>query len=319
MENRKHHPAIFNIQHCCTQDGPGLRSVVFVKGCPLRCQWCQNPESWNIQPEIGFKADKCISCGECKKICETGAMIKPGQKNNEKCSGCGRCLEICPSGAMVRFGEFMSQTELAEKLSPEFPFFRKTGGGVTFSGGEAGLFPEFISETASILKSERIHTAIETCGLWACQNGSDSFNKLILNIDLILFDIKLFDDWEHKKYCGSSNLTIKDRFSYLSDLSLKGEAPKLWPRLPLIPGVTDTCHNIAGWTGFLDKLGINRISLVPYHELGNSKRKWMSPDSSASSPAPLFPEATQDNNERVRNLFESSGIEAFFPGLEVFE
>ncbi|WP_051283924.1 glycyl-radical enzyme activating protein [Desulforegula conservatrix] len=319
MQNNLKTPAIFNIQHCCTQDGPGLRSIVFVKGCPLRCQWCQNPESWMSEPEIGFKADKCLGCGQCVKLCPSGSISKPGQKTNEKCSGCGICSDVCPSGAIVKFGEYLSPKELVAKLAPEFPYFRRTGGGVTFSGGEAGLYSEFIAETASLLKSQGIHTAMETCGLWACKNGSDIFNGMVSNLDMILFDIKLFDDEAHRKYCGSSNISIKDRFILLSDLENKGDGPMLWPRLPLIPGVTDSCANIAGWAGFLEACGINRISIVPYHELGNSKRKWMNPESSASTEAPVFTEVTEENIERVKDLFESSGIEAYLPGFEVFE
>lgn len=235
MQNNLKTPAIFNIQHCCTQDGPGLRSVVFVKGCPLRCQWCQNPESWISEPEIGFKADKCLGCGQCLKFCPSGAISKPGQKNNEKCSGC-RCSEICPSGAIVKFGEYLSPKELAKKLAPEFPYFRRTGGGVTFSGGEAGLYPEFIAETASLLKSEGIHTAMETCGLWACKNGSDIFNGgMLSNLDMILFDIKLFDDEAHRKYCGSLNITIKDRFILLADYAIEKAARCSGPDCLLFP------------------------------------------------------------------------------------
>lgn len=219
----------------------------------------------------------------------------------------------------MKFGEYLSPKELVAKLAPEFPYFRRTGGGVTFSGGEAGLYSEFIAETASLLKSQGIHTAMETCGLWACKNGSDIFNGMVSNLDMILFDIKLFDDEAHRKYCGSSNISIKDRFILLSDLENKGDGPMLWPRLPLIPGVTDSCANIAGWAGFLEACGINRISIVPYHELGNSKRKWMNPESSASTEAPVFTEVTEENIERVKDLFESSGIEAYLPGFEVFE
>jgi len=142
---------------------------------------------------------------------------------------------------------------------------------------------------------------------------------MVSNLDMILFDIKLFDDVEHRKYCGSSNITIKDRFILLADSAIRGDGPMLWPRLPLIPGVTDTYANIAGWAGFLEDCGINRLSIVPYHGLGNSKRKWMNPGSSASCAAPVFPEATEDNIERVKDLFESSDIDAYLPGLEVFD
>lgn len=316
MHDNPGSPSVFSIQHCCTQDGPGLRSVVFVKGCPLRCKWCQNPESWNPLPENGFKKEKCTGCGECVKSCSNGAMLRPGLRISEKCSGCGICSDICPSLALVRFGRYISPAELVSDLYPEFSFFKGTGGGVTFSGGEAGLYPDFISETAEILKSHCIGTAMETCGIWACKKDSASFYRLISSLDLILFDIKLFDDYKHRQFCGSSNVAIKDRLAFLAHLRDIDAGPAIWPRMPLVPGVTDNEDNIRGWADFLLTCGLTAMSIVPYHDLGVSKIRWLNSLENLSDQKFIEPDEYLIN--KAAGIFESYGIKTFLPGLEKY-
>ncbi len=169
VEDQKHgsRGIITNIQRLCTHDGPGSRTTVFFKGCPLRCVWCHNPETQNASLETGWNQGKCIGCLECLKACPSGALalLEDGtiKKNLHRCTNCGKCADICPAKAMVRYGRSISVADLALELEKDQDFFRATGGGVTLSGGEPLCQPEFAAQTASILKKDGIHVALDTC------------------------------------------------------------------------------------------------------------------------------------------------------------
>ncbi|NOY69634.1 MAG: glycyl-radical enzyme activating protein [Deltaproteobacteria bacterium] len=300
-------PAVFSIQHFCLHDGPGVRSIVFLKGCPLRCAWCQNPESWKASPDIAFKAHLCIDCKTCVNACPQDAIAAPGVRDVHKCDLCFTCVENCPSGAMTCFGKYYTPESLMEELRPEFPFFGNTGGGVTFSGGEPTLFSGFVADLANRLHEEEIHTALETCGYFDPQKDI----RFLSDIDLVLFDIKLYDEAEHSKYCGKSNTDIKKNLTRLAALSFSGTGPGIWPRLPLIPSITDTHENLTGWAEFLNNIGISFLTLVPYHNMGGPKRQWLNLPS-----APEFPTLTDESLRASINLLRENGISCFAPGEE---
>jgi glycyl-radical enzyme activating protein len=307
---------VFAIQHFCLQDGPGIRSLVFFKGCPLRCAWCQNPESWQPQPQIGFKAHLCMGCGQCIQACTQGALAVPGHADPERCRGCFACVQSCPSGAHVRFGEPMSAADLLKALEPEFPLYQESGGGVTLSGGEPTMHAELCGELASLLRSWGVHTALSTCGFFSFPDSApDSpLAGLLQVVDLILFDLKLWNAENHAVWCRGDNRGIKDNYRRLSEAYRRGAGPPVHPRLPLVPGITDTEENLKGWAGFLHETGCRRLTLVPYHHLGEAKRAWLN-----MAPGLDIAEISDAVQAGAADLLRRAGIDACAPGAEMWE
>ncbi len=310
LEANEDTPLVFAVQHFCLHDGPGTRSIVFFKGCPLRCSWCQNPESWRREAELAHKEHLCASCESCVKACPTGAMTEPGKWDPARCDLCMKCVDACPTTSLVSFGVRHSTEALFAQLRPEYDLYRRSGGGVTFSGGEATLFADYITHLARRLQSDGIHVAIETCGLFKLE----SVDALLSVTDLLLFDIKLFSDSEHRRFCGAGVTKIKANLKTLVERARRKEGPALWPRLPVIPGVTDTLANLEGWAGFLSELGVNALTLVPYHALGSSKRLWLPRAPAAPALEPLSDRAL----ERCHEVFAARSIRCFAPGDEPF-
>ncbi len=296
-------PRVFSIQHFCLHDGPGIRSVVFFKGCPLRCAWCQNPESWSPGPEVAFRQSLCISCGRCAAACPMGGGTRAVYRDPALCRKCLRCVDACPSGALTGLGAPATVDGLVRGLSSEFPLHRDSGGGVTLSGGEPGLYPEFCAALAKSLHVKKISIAMETSGM--VQPGA--LKLLLREIDLMLFDIKLFSDREHRGRCGAGNDTIKKN---LMDCARSGGA-KLWPRMPLVPGVTGARQNVLSWAGLLRGNGIRAVTVVPYHRMGNDKRLWL-----GMEPAPEFAVPTEGDIWAAMEIFRKRGVAPFLPGEE---
>lgn len=305
MESAK--PLIFSIQHFCLHDGPGIRSLIFFKGCPLRCIWCQNIESWKQEPEIAFKAHLCINCGRCVEKCPEHAFSEVGKRNSRFCRYCFTCTDNCPSGALTRFGVSRSVEDLMEELRPEFSLFKTSGGGVTFTGGEPTLYPEFASTLARNLRAEGIDVALETCGLFNLEKSK----PLLLELNLVFFDIKIFDDAQHKKLCGTGNAEIKNNFKYLLDDWRRNKGPFIWPRLPIVPEITDGHKNINGWAGFLRELGLTFLTIVPYHPMGANKRRWL-----GLPPTRELRIHTEEELQSIKQLFFYEGIKVYKPGEE---
>jgi pyruvate formate lyase activating enzyme len=300
-------PLIISLQHFCLHDGPGIRSLVFFKGCPLRCLWCQNIESWKAEAEIAFKAHLCINCGKCVEKCPENALPEVGKRNEELCRYCFTCTDSCPSGAMTRFGVSLSVEEIVEKLRPEFSLFRTSGGGVTFTGGEPTLYPEFTVRLSKSLRAEGIDVALETCGFF----NMEKLQPLFRELQLVLFDIKVFDESQHRRLCGQESTEIKQNLKSLVKAWNRKEGPIIWPRLPLIPGMTDGHDNIKNWAGFLRELGIPFLTIVPYHPMGANKRRWLG--------LPAIPELrvpTDAEIKKIEQLFSDEGIKIYKPGEE---
>jgi pyruvate formate lyase activating enzyme len=321
-------PQVFAIQHFCVHDGPGIRSVVFFKGCPLRCSWCQNPESWALEAELGHKRRQCIGCGTCVATCQAGAMTAPGEWSREACTNCFRCVAACPSGALTRFGEPRAAADVHAELAKEFALYRQSGGGVTFSGGEASLFPEYIVSLLGPLRASGIHVAMETCGLFRLRNSQPldelladgdawgAFSSQVLwqaigGLDLVLFDLKLMDRARHREHCGTDAVHIHDNFQLLAALARAGLGPQLWPRLPLVPGITDDEDNVRAVARFVRATGLDAITLLPYHNLGVEKFDWLRQP--AAFDAPMLPE---ERLLQARRIVEDEGLRCYESGEE---
>lgn len=284
-------PLIIDIKGNSLDDGPGIRSVIFFKGCPLSCVWCHNPESRHPLAELSFDPQKCISCGSCIEKCQMGALSRDNIffVDRKKCTICFECATECPTGALSRIGQKMTQEEIIEKVLKDKPFFDSSGGGVTISGGEPTLHMDFLSGLLKSLKESGIHTLIETCGYF----DFDEFKATVLPYtDMIYMDIKLLNPEQHKRYCGVDNAHILENFIRLHELSIQGGF-EIIPRTPLIPGITDTEENLDAIASFLKSNQVKEIRLLPNnpawhekcHPLGISDRfmedsplrKWLPP------------------------------------------
>jgi pyruvate formate lyase activating enzyme len=264
-------PLILDIKGNSLDDGPGIRSVIFFKGCPLSCVWCHNPESKKPGTEISFDGNDCVACDTCINLCPKGALSRnnPFFIDRDRCDLCFACVENCPSGALAQVGRKLSIDEIAAQVKNDIPFFKTSGGGVTLSGGEPTLFMNFLAELLQRLKAEGIHVLLETCGLFKL----DVFVEHILpHTDMIYYDIKLIDPDQHKLHCGVSNETILENFIQLNKISAQGEF-KILPRTPLIPGITATKENLIGIAAFLKKQEIKTTHLMAYNPLWFDKNK----------------------------------------------
>lgn len=260
---------ILEIKGNSLDDGPGIRTVVFFKGCPLDCVWCHNPESKAFHSELSYAPDVCVGCGACIDACPTGALSvqNPSFVDRKACTLCFLCTEVCPSGALSRVGIPMGVDEVMGRILPDAPFFKNSGGGVTLSGGEPTLQMEYASRLLAALKGHGIHTLVETCGLFDLAR----FTKTVLPwTDVVYYDIKIFDTASHERFCGVGNRTILSNFASLSGLRGPGGFDLL-ARVPLVPGITDTESNLKDIAAFLAGLGHTRCALLPYNPLWGEK------------------------------------------------
>jgi pyruvate formate lyase activating enzyme len=253
-------PMIFDVRRGSTEDGPGIRTAVFFKGCNLRCVWCHNPESIDPNEEIGFYVQNCIACSDCEKACPFSAcrVEDPLRINRDLCNGCGACADICPAKALRRIGRSYAPEELMERLLMDEPFYRASGGGVTLSGGEPTLHMEYAGEILRRLKQQAVHTTIETNGFFAW----DRFRDTILpHVDLIMMDVKLVDPVKHRAYTGVSNEVIIENLRRLA----REHPSRLLARVPLIPGFTATTENLGEIAALFQSLGLESRALLPYN------------------------------------------------------
>lgn len=255
---------VFDVQRFSIHDGPGIRTIVFLKGCPLSCLWCCNPESQEMKPTIMFKADACIHCGRCLTVCKHDAIGagREGLVDRAKCMGCGECANVCPVGALVLKGKTVSVTHLIEELKKDAITFRRSGGGITFSGGEPLVQREFLLEALKACKSQGWHTAIETTGYAPAKVIEEIFPW----VDLVLLDIKCIDDAKHKKNTGVSNDLILKNSILLSQIS-----PTV-VRVPTIPNVNASRDEFSAICAHARRMhGVETIHILPYHTYGENK------------------------------------------------
>ncbi|OHB89161.1 MAG: hypothetical protein A3D89_05935 [Planctomycetes bacterium RIFCSPHIGHO2_02_FULL_52_58] len=256
-------PLIVDVKRHSLEDGPGIRSVVFFKGCPLRCVFCHNYEAQSSEVEIAFSAKDCIKCGRCKEVCPQGAidLELPGRIHRERCIRCGKCASVCPGRGLRLIGSYYSVESLTEILLRDLPFYRHSGGGVTLSGGECTIYPDYLETLLKSLKASGIHVVLETSGYF----DYDVFKqKMLPYIDLIYYDIKIANMEAHRRYIGKPNQKILENFRRL----LREKGVKVHPRTPLVPGITATKENLSAIVDFLCDAGADNVSLLPYNPMG---------------------------------------------------
>ena len=261
---------ITDIQRFCMHDGPGVRTTVFFKGCPLRCVWCHNPETQVNKKELLVYDSKCIGCGSCLD-CEQNVHKFTDERivNRDLCVGCGQCAKNCPTNAIELVGEDITTQELFRQILKDIAFYGDNGG-VTFSGGECMMQVDALEEILKMCKEKGIHTAVDTSGC----TSFESFEKILPYTDLFLYDIKIFDNEKHKKYVGVSNELILNNLKKLFEVGAK-----IWIRIPIIPTVNDSVEEISKIKAFLDECGTpEKIELLPYHPMGESKRTALGQD-----------------------------------------
>ncbi len=256
-------PYLADIKRHSLEDGPGIRSVVFFKGCPLHCDFCHNPEMQRAEVELLLRAERCLACGECVAACPRGAISldQAVRVDRVRCEVCGRCTAACPSSALALVGRRYAIDELVEVLLRDEAYYRRSGGGVTFSGGECTLFPEYLVRLARALKARAVHLVAETCGEF---DGAWFADELLPLLDLVYFDVKLADARAHRRHTGRDNARILANLQLL--LRLAPERTEV--RMPLVPGITATSENLQGVAACLRRLGVRRATLLPYNPLG---------------------------------------------------
>lgn len=301
-------PLIVDIKGNALDDGPGIRTVVFFKGCPLDCLWCHNPESKRPEAELMFDPARCIMCGQCEEACPEKAVAPdPAHKiDREKCVRCFSCATQCPSRALRRIGEAMDAEAVVARIETYTPFYEASGGGVTFSGGEPTLFMAYLSEVARAVHAKKIHTLLETCGWF----DYPRFEKLVLPyVDSIYMDIKFIDAGKHKFYCGRDNNVILDNFLRLQRHASDNPVTLL-PRVPLIPRITDTRENIQEIAAFLSAHGVTAVALLPNNPLWLDKYLHIGGAMDEEVNRRLTAWLSREELEAARLVFRASGIEA---------
>ena len=254
---------IFDIKEFAVHDGPGVRQTVFLKGCPLRCRWCHNPEGLSVQPQLMFSRSSCIRCGKCMEVCPAASKAgKPGGFYPGKdCIACGTCVDVCPMGLRQITGKVMSSGELVAAIRENSDYYAALGGGVTFSGGEPLLQGEFLLEVLEQLPD--LHTAIDT----SAYADSRLFAQAAERLSFLMMDVKLMDPALHKKYTGVDNGIILDNLRFLC----RGSKPFVI-RIPLIPGVNDSRENLEATAAFLSgAASLLRVEILPYHKTAGAK------------------------------------------------
>lgn len=294
---------VFNIQKFSLHDGPGVRTNVFLKGCPLRCKWCANPESQLMKPQVLYHAKDCARCGKCAASCPEGAVSLDGAGNVRvdfaKCRGCLTCVRGCPSRALTCEGEAMTVEEVLAVCMQDVDFYEESGGGVTLSGGEALAQPEFAKALLEALKARGVHTAIETTGFAA----PEVFDGVTACADLLLFDMKHWDGEKHREGTGVDNALILENMR--RSLAVGKE---VLPRLPVIPGYNDSLEDAAGFVRCLREAGAERVQLLPFHPFGENKYALLG----RTYEYQAVPALRKEDLEGFRRVFLDAGVDAFF-------
>jgi len=290
---------IFDIQRFAIYDGPGIRTLVFLKGCPLRCWWCQNPEGLSRKPQLAYYEQLCQHCHLCAEICPTGAIKITTEDihiiDRRKCNLCGKCYSVCPTGALKLIGREITVDELIKEIKRDAMFYDSSGGGVTFSGGEPLYQPDFLLQCLKECQEYGIHTALETSGY----ADKTTFRKISNFVDLFLFDIKIINEEKHKYYTGVSNKPILENLKFLVK---SGRGEDVIIRFPIIPTITDTEENLRDIISLLSSLKtLERVHLLPFHDVSEKYRYLDLPYRMPVRKAPTI-ERINEIKERFENL-----------------
>lgn len=260
---------VLDVDHFAVHDGPGIRTCLYVKGCPLHCMWCHSPQSQRREPQILFSQSRCIGCGRCRTVCPAGCQILEAdgsrQYKREGCGLCQSCVRACPTGALFLEGKEMDAQEVLKELLQDRVFYKNSGGGVTVSGGECLMQAEFVGEILAGLKKECVHTIVETSGYGRRQE--------LLNLaeyaDLFYYDYKLADDALFRRYTGGELRVVLENLC-----ALRKKTDHIVIRIPMIPGITDTEENVDEIYRIAKELKIAEVHLLPYNESAGAKYEW---------------------------------------------
>ena len=290
---------VFNIMRYSVHDGPGIRTTVFLKGCPLHCKWCHNPEAISSEVELMYRKDRCLRCGDCVTACPHGAATLIDGKtaiDRELCMQCGTCVDACAADARELIGKEMSVDEVMLEIMKDVPFYDQSGGGVTFSGGEPLLQHEFLLECLKACKARRLRTALDTTGF----SSPAIVERISEYTDLFLYDLKTMDDTRHKEYTGVSNALVLQN---LRMLSRRGK--EIIIRMPVIPGVNDQPDNIRETGAFVASLGtVREMQILPYHDAGAEKYSRLGRD----NPMPVTLPASHEVMSHVAENLREYGL-----------
>lgn len=291
---------IFNIMRYSISDGPGIRTTVFLKGCPLHCRWCHNPESQSGEFQEMFSRDRCLGCGACIRACPRGALTSKG-RDPDKCTSCRRCVEACSSGAREGTGRKMTVGQVMAEVEKDIIFYDQSGGGVTFSGGEPLAQPDFLKSLLRECRKQEISTALDTSGYCSW----DYLRSIAPEVDLFLFDIKIINDERHREVVGVSNRGILENLK-----ALTGIHGNVIVRFPVIPGYTDSPENIEGLGKFLAQINIKGIEPLPYHKIGIEKYRRLG----KSNPLEDLEPPSGDDMGRLGETLEGFGLKVIKGG-----
>lgn len=295
---------IFNIQKFSIHDGPGIRTTVFFKGCPLSCLWCHNPESQNFKKETMISKDKCTLCGRCITKCNNHVIKLFNNKivnDFENCISCGTCVDFCFNNAREVVGEELTVAEIIKEIEKDRVFYDESNGGVTFSGGEAMVQIDALEDLARNCKEKGISVAVDTCGY----APFSSFERIMDNVDLFLYDIKLMDNELHKKYVGTDNVLILENLIKLSE---RGANINL--RIPVICGINDDNVTMESIIEFVKNTNIRDVNLLPYHDIAKNKYDKLGKEYKED----LMSKPSEERMEEIKNMFEKYGYKVKIGG-----
>lgn len=291
---------IFDIQRFGIHDGRGIRTVIFFKGCPLKCPWCQNPESKSFKREIAYSVNRCIKCEKCVRVCPINSIQRKNSILIDRtiCNACGICVDNCPSGALEMVGKEMSVEDVMLQIIKDKMFYEESGGGITLSGGEPTLQPEFAISLLKACRENGIHTAVETCG----ECSESILEEMIKYTDLFLYDLKHIDEGKHKEFCGTDNKRILSNLEFL--IRTKAD---VCIRIPLIPGFNIEERGIKEMVHYIKSLSQKfSVHLLPFNRLGSSKAEKIG----VRYPYSKVPPLGRKKLLSIKKIFEDSGVEA---------